>query len=241
MPYLSNVLTRHVAWPLAGLLFTMVVACSARANINDLILPVAFTGETTHSFSVFSSGPTAIDSLGATFDPFTADLGQFDRIVLELLLPDDQRFVVTPPAGGDTSLSYVVNYFVAGTGGGATDANAAATAVFIEAEGDAPDLSAFGSTRQAGNQIFLGASADVAAPFSFRGLRIELPGTPGFGSSFVSQSFTDLNSSFEFTFNDPTFSNFDDPGPFVVIVPEPATAALIGLGVFAAVGRRRPH
>jgi len=209
------------------------------AHAIDLNMPVSL-GDHDIQYSFFGGGGPFDGSAGATIDlddgPLTADLRDYDRIVIESIDPG-RRYFVSPPTGpGQTTMSFHLNY-LAGTTFANPIPDPDITFEFLGATGIVPTTSTSDNTlfREAGNQIRIIEELVIDQPFSFNGFRVIANGPFSSESEWSYTARVGSQLRFDYRVSGPLASN---PNPIVTVVPEPTSLALLGLGALALMRRR---
>ncbi|MEM6691776.1 MAG: PEP-CTERM sorting domain-containing protein [Planctomycetota bacterium] len=200
----------------------------------DLVLPETLT----HRYDS-ETGLTSIQDSGIATGPnITTDLGNFDTIAIQASLPDGQAYRVNPPAEFQPiTVGFSAEWrrdssTVPGSGAIYTVA-----ASLLGGDGPSAPLTfqnAF--VRDEGSQILIGFSFTLPdGIFEFSGLQASIDGP------FSSNGATPLEARNLFlSFSSPdVLGSPADPGPFVTVVPEPTSLAVLGFGGLLVASRRR--
>ena len=200
---------------------------SAAAPFTTLDIPISLTDVVSHSYdSVYED---LGDTIGMRAARFTTDLGTLTGMTSRFEAPSGQSYFVNPPASVSPVLRLNVDY--SGSGSSSTTEQWTHTITLLGVQGTAPtEVSTRASGRVEGNEVDLVAIYQVNGPFSFTGFDVSIDGP--FSSAGV-QTYT-ASSLLSAWFMSPT-----DTGPFVTLVPEPATLSLLTLGGLALLRRRR--
>jgi len=208
-----------------------------RACAATLTVDLELSGPVDHSFELSFGGYFLREQVQVTFPSIPEDLSAFDELIIRATMPDGEFLLVAPNDDFSPSSMNFSWWWVRESGSLGPSTDYTPNITFLDAVGITPrQTNRNGFIRNRGEQLAVSGNYRFRGnSFLFSGIEVVLTGPfPGNGGPPL------LNQSGGLTFS--SNANVDvsvDPGPFVFVVPEPTTAALLlpGLALIAARNR----
>ena len=215
---------------LKRLFYIQMFVLSGHVSAGDLLLPITLNDpepqyyETTVLFPPDLSFSFQGYRLDGSAVLFTDSIASYDRVIWEFAAPAGQRYEVNPPGQAQVVMQY--DLLAGNMGGALQNPSPVFEVVFLGLSGTAPSTQAVFSTfRAAGEQLEATWIAAATESFSFEGVRLIANGPFPAAQTQTYDGKLDSPSFYVEVEQSATFSE-----PFVWLVPEPGSLAMLGLG-----------